>query len=289
MWLDLFGAVFFLKTGYNPVMRFSTFHCHTVYSDGKNTIDEMIRAAVEKNFRAIGISDHGPITIPCSCNMKSEDFSAYRDEIRTAAERYRSLIDVRFGLECDWLKECQPIGYYDAFPTDYRIGSVHFIKCGEEWLPIDKSADLQLEIAERYYNGDRYAMVLDYYCHVEEMTAAGGFDILGHIDLVCKFNENNALFDEESDLFEKPVSRILEAAADNRIAVEINTGAIGRGYRTRPYPSLRILKECRKRKLPVYINSDAHCQSALDCFYEESLRMARECGYIPDSTILRPV
>lgn len=238
----------------------------------------MIRAAVEKNFRTIGFSDHGPITIPCRCNMKADDFPAYRDEIRAVAERYRSLIDVRFGLECDWLKERQPIEYYDAFPTDYRIGSVHFVKCGEEWLPIDKSAELQLEIAERYYNGDRYAMVLDYYSHVGEMTAAGGFDILGHIDLVCKFNENNALFDEESDLFEKPVSRILEAAADNRIAVEINTGAIGRGYRTRPYPSPRILRLCAAHRLPIYLNSDAHTTAALDAGYADALRYLQENG-----------
>ena len=259
-------------------MRFSTLHCHTVYSDGKNTIDEMVRAAIGKNFGTIGFSDHGPITVPCSCNMKAEDFSSYRKEIREAAERYRSQINVRFGLECDWLKGCQPIAFYNAFPTDYRIGSVHFIRCGEEFVPIDKSRELQLEIIERYYNGDRYAMVLDYYSHVEEMTAAGGFDILGHIDLVCKFNENNALFDEESDLFEKPVSRILEAAADNRIAVEINTGAIGRGYRSRPYPSPRILRLCAAHRLPIYLNSDAHTTASLDAGYADVVRYLKENG-----------
>lgn len=264
-------------------MRFSTLHCHTVYSDGKNTIEEMIRSAIDKKFCMIGISDHGPLSIPCECNMKADNFSAYRKEIATLAEKYRSQIEVRLGLECDWLKG-QPIRFYDNFATDYRIGSVHFMKCGDKWTAIDKSEETQTEAVDRFYNGDRVAFVLDYYRYVGEMTAAGGFDILGHLDLVCKFNENNRLFNEDDAVFDSAVGRILDAAADNRIAVEINTGAVARKYRSRPYPSLRILKACRKRRLPLYINSDAHNVFSLDCFYPEALKLAQECGYVPDAT-----
>ena len=33
-------------------------HCHTTYSDGKNTVAEMVRAAAEQGFEAITITDH---------------------------------------------------------------------------------------------------------------------------------------------------------------------------------------------------------------------------------------
>ena len=39
-------------------MRYSDLHTHTVFSDGANTMEEMVRAAVERNFVSIGISDH---------------------------------------------------------------------------------------------------------------------------------------------------------------------------------------------------------------------------------------
>ncbi len=33
-------------------------HCHTTYSDGRNTVAEMVRAAAERGFQAITITDH---------------------------------------------------------------------------------------------------------------------------------------------------------------------------------------------------------------------------------------
>lgn len=242
----------------------------------------MILAAIGKNFRTIGISDHGPLLIPCRCNMNAEDFPSYRKEILALAEKYRSQIEVRLGLECDWLKDLQPIGFYDAFPTEYRIGSIHFMKFGKEWIPIDKSAELQQEITGRYYNGDWYAFVLDYYRNIEEMTAAGGFDILGHLDLVRKFNNGIRFYDEQAEIFRPAVARILEAAADNRIAVEINTGAVGRGFLPDPYPSSWILEECSRRSVSVLINSDAHTADKLDCFYPEAEALLRTTGCNPE-------
>ena len=35
-----------------------TLHCHTTFSDGKNTLEEMVVAAKKKGFGKIGISDH---------------------------------------------------------------------------------------------------------------------------------------------------------------------------------------------------------------------------------------
>ena len=37
----------------------ANFHTHTVFSDGKNTPEEVVLGALEKGFRGIGFSDHG--------------------------------------------------------------------------------------------------------------------------------------------------------------------------------------------------------------------------------------
>ena len=36
----------------------STFHTHTIFSDGENTVEEMIFCAKNLGFETIGISDH---------------------------------------------------------------------------------------------------------------------------------------------------------------------------------------------------------------------------------------
>ena len=260
-------------------MKFSSLHCHTVFSDGKATAEEMARAAAAKGFDAIGFSDHGPVAVDCACNMRAEDFPAYREEVRRLQALFRGKIDVLFGLECDWLEGIQPMGFYDAFETDYRIGSVHFLCFGGKAEAVDFSAESQERMVTSQFNGDWEAFVLDYYRNVEAMTAAGGFEILGHLDLVRKFNGGGRLYNEESAVFSPAVGRILEAAADNRIAVEVNTGAVGRGWRGSPYPAFWILKECRRRHLPVALNSDAHAPGGLDAFYPQALDLLREAGY----------
>ena len=37
----------------------SNFHTHTTFCDGKSTVEEVVRSAIEKGFDAIGFSGHG--------------------------------------------------------------------------------------------------------------------------------------------------------------------------------------------------------------------------------------
>ncbi len=36
------------------------YHTHTTYSDGKGTMEESVKAAVERGLKALAITDHGP-------------------------------------------------------------------------------------------------------------------------------------------------------------------------------------------------------------------------------------
>jgi DNA polymerase (family 10) len=40
-----------------------TFHCHTTYSDGKNTLQEMARAAASLGWEYLGIADHSKVAV----------------------------------------------------------------------------------------------------------------------------------------------------------------------------------------------------------------------------------
>ena len=71
----------------------------------------------------------------------------------------------------------------------------------------------------------------------------------------------------------------IEALSPSRPVFEMNTGAMARGYRTAPYPSLDILKALRERNLPIMINSDCHDKNKLDLGFSLCEELAIQAGY----------
>ena len=50
-------------------------HMHTVFSDGRDTPEEMVREAIRKGLETVGISDH---STGDPCGMTHEDRAAYK-------------------------------------------------------------------------------------------------------------------------------------------------------------------------------------------------------------------
>ena len=67
------------------------------------------------------------------------------------------------------------------------------------------------------------------------------FDIIGHFDLVTKFNADGSLFDTNDPRY----ISAWKNAADKLIATpavfEVNTGGMARGYTKTPYPEKSII------------------------------------------------
>ena len=62
-------------------------HIHSVYSDGLNTIKEIVVSAIEKGFDMIGISDHSYTDFDLRYCMK--DTVGYIDEILYLKRKYK--------------------------------------------------------------------------------------------------------------------------------------------------------------------------------------------------------
>ena len=58
-------------------MRYSNLHTHTVFSDGKHTMEENVLSAIEKNMAALGFSDHSFTACDPSYCMQLEQYDAY--------------------------------------------------------------------------------------------------------------------------------------------------------------------------------------------------------------------
>ena len=249
-------------------------HTHSVYCDGKDTLEEMVLTAIEKGFDSIGFSGHSHMDIYAEFSMSEKKATQYREEIAQLKVKYADKIKIFCGLEKDNYTPLSTEGY------DYLIGSVHVMLHEGELLFVDWSAERTRENIEKVFGGDGVAYAKHYFQTVAELPNHGSFDILGHFDLLTKFNEQEPdLFDANCPAYRAAATAAAEALVGKVKYFEVNTGAIGRGYRTTPYPAPFIIKEMKRLGFGAIISSDCHDRNFLDCGYDQAKQLLKEAGF----------
>ena len=250
------------------------FHTHSTYCDGKNTLEEMLDAAIDKKMAAIGFSGHSHTSFDESYCMSKEDTEKYIRDILLMKKRNKEDIEIYLGIEKDRFTDMTE---FDRF--DYVIGSVHYVLKDGYYIPVDESADVFKENIEKYYGGDYYAFCEDYYELLSSIADDSSVSIIGHFDLVTKFNENDCIFDTSDKRYISAVNEAIYRLAANGKILEINTGAISRGYRKEPYPSEDILVKWRKLGGKIIFSGDAHSTEGLCYAFENARKTAEKCGF----------
>lgn len=247
-------------------------HTHSIYCDGADTPREMVKTAIEKGFDILGFSGHAysPYDI---CSMSAEKTQKYIDDIQSLREEFRDSITIYLGIEEDSTCRIQP-----KEPFDFVIASVHFFKKNGEFLPVDFTEEAFRTVLEQYFEGNFLRLAENYYSRVAAQKDFEEADIIGHIDLLTKFNEDERYvrFDDPSYL--SLVHECITTLGNDRL-YEVNTGAIARGYRTAPYPDIHILKLLRGINARLMLNSDCHDRRYLDCGFADALAMIESCGF----------
>ena len=232
----------------------ANFHTHSTFCDGKSTPEEIVRAAIQKEFGAIGFSSHSEML---------QDPEAYVREIHRLKAAYRGQIRILCGIEADW--PC-PL---DLKPYDYVIGSVHFVPTPHGGrLAVDDTPEILLNGIRDEFGGSAERFVRAYFKTEREMILAGSFTILGHPDLVRKFNAKTPYFDETAAWYNEELAQTADAIKKSGKRVEINTGAISRGWMDDAYPSAAFRALLRARGVRFILSSDAHAANALDCAFD---------------------
>jgi histidinol-phosphatase (PHP family) len=111
------------------------------------------------------------------------------------------------------------------------------------------------------------------------MIRAGGFDILGHADLVKKNNFRLRFFDPGGEASVRGCAEIARLAGEAGIVVEVNTGGINRRRIHETYPSPAFLRQFGEQGVPAVITADAHRAEDLDGGYDEARRTLLAAGY----------
>lgn len=248
-------------------------HAHTTYDDGRDTPRTMIEAALAAGFASGGLSLHSPLPFENDWATRPEDVPAFVREMRALQKEYAGRYDVYVGLEWDVLSARS----FEAY--DYVIGSVHQLCAGGEVYPVDWKASELRRCVEQGFGGDADEAARQYFAQVGALADVAEVDIVGHFDLITKFRERDPLFDEESAAYRGAAADALARVCAAGKIVEINTGAISRGYRSTPYPSRRWLEALARMGGRVTISSDAHSARDIACAFEQAERLARDCGF----------
>ena len=233
----------------------TNFHTHSTWCDGNSTPEEIVRKAIEGGLSALGFSSHSDMV---------EDLPAYIAEIRRLQAGYAGRLRILCGLEAEFAKPFQrPEG------LDFVIGSFHFITgLDGESFAFDASPKVLADGIREHFAGDASAFVKAYFAFEREMVKRTDFDFLAHPDLVRKFNAKHPYFDESAAWYQDELALTAEAIAASGKIVEVNTGAISRGWLDDAYPSPSFRALLRERGVKFILSSDSHDANTLTAAFD---------------------
>jgi len=267
-------------------MKLGTTHVHTRgHKEGdKLLIEETIKQAIKKKLPFIGITDHFPlppnVTVLTPDAKKRDMFNEkYLKEFQRVKKKYEGKVEILFGVEFGWAKNTKKWfkEMYKRYDFDYLIGSVHGLldKKGL-YRSIDWSEEAYLAGIEAF--GGIKKFVKEYYRLMREMIKSRIFQVVGHLDVVKVQNKTCPLFSEKDKWYIKEVLKTLNLIKKRKMCIEIN----GAGWDKRSKeqcPGFWIIKEAKKRNIPITLGSDRHYPKDVDKYLKRLAKLAKKAGY----------
>lgn len=254
-------------------MKFDLHTHHDRCGHASGNIEDYVQAAIDSGLTAIGISDHSPYFahdedhLHPGIAMAKSEFANYIQEVLRLKEKYAGRIEVLLGVESDFFEDSVELyrEIYAKYPFDYIIGSVHHTReisifNKNRWKKLDETGQL--------------ADKREYYRLILGSARAGLFQVLGHIDAMKGY------YPAFSDIrgAEADIDAVLQAVADNDIALEINTSGSTK-YCGGWYPSDEILERALHFGADVTFGSDAHVPTRVADDWDNVQARLRKIGF----------
>lgn len=230
------------------------FHVHTTFCDGSAPPEEMVKAAIAKGIKQLGIVAHSYVPFDTCC-IPAEKIDLFRDEITALKTKHRNLIELFCGIEMDLFSPQSSGGF------DYTIGSVHYLKQGERYISVDETPEILRRMIDEYYDGDFYLCAEDYYRAVAKLAEMKP-TIIGHFDLIKKFSSAIPI-NPADERYRAAWRSAADALLGCGATFEVNTGGISRGWLNEPYPSAEICEYIKAKGGKLILSSDAHAPENL--------------------------
>lgn len=263
------------------------YHVHNRYSsDGRGTTEEVVARAVELGFDEVCLTNHvetlGPDGEWHVDLVEARDrFEQVRHEIEALRPRFpalRILLGAEFEYRPEWVDLLERLAATIEF--DFVIGSLHVV----DGHNISGGAD----VAEYFQDKDCAEAYARYFAALEDMVEWGGFDVVGHFDLVKRFG-SKFYGPYPVEAFEDQIVAILERMARRGIGLEVNTAGVVQPP-GEPYPNLPIIQRAREMGITTLtLGTDSHWPERFDQGWEAGLQLVREAGFGEVTTFSRRI
>lgn len=245
----------------------NNYHIHSKYcKHAKGELFEYLDFAIKGNLKEIGISDHMPLSKnllksfyrfieksgSLSSRMDMNEIQKYLSEIDVLKKNDK--VKVFSGFECEY-------NSFDLDYLEYLKSQVDYLNLGVHYVYKDKLLyDFMNNLVTDGENS-RNIQLSDIEIYTENCVKAissGLFNVLVHPDVFMK-NFDNDIIDENIKKWSK---RIIEAAIENKVLLELNTSDIFKAKKKNRrirYPSdsfWKIVSEYKDAK--ILIGTDAH-------------------------------
>jgi histidinol-phosphatase (PHP family) len=251
------------------LIDYHTHHVRCGHASGE--LEAYVKRGIEIGLTQLGLSDHMPLlhvdpaTYLPGMAMAMEELPRYVEECLELKEKYKNQIDIRVGLEGDYIEgyETDIERIIRAYPWDYVIGSVHFLG---EW---DISDFRQLS---GWDGRDIYEVYTQYYDAVSKAARTGFYDYIGHIDVIKRFG-----YKPQWDPWELEKAALDTIKAQD-LAIELNASGL-RMPCEEMFPNRRILEYCFQQGIPLTIGSDAHQPERLGQYLDQAAALLKDIGF----------
>lgn len=264
----------------NNNIKWTNYHSHTHFSDGKGEPELYVQSAIKHKMYAYGFSCHSPVPFESGWNMKYENLLAYINEINRLKNKYKAQIKLFIGMEIDYIKNIIGIGHFNHLNLDYTIEGVHylgFFEDGKAW-DYDRGKAIYAKGLKEIFGNDIKRLVKYYYQQINEMLINEKPDVIAHLDLIKKYNKGNYFFNENEQWYKNIVLETLELISESNSIVEINTRGVLKGIDNEYYPSNFIIDKCNELNIKLCMNADTHNPKDVMAYLPEVKALLLEKG-----------
>lgn len=266
-----------------------SYHSHSgqFCKHGYGLLEDVVKEAIRKGFRAYGLSEHMPrytdselypeeIEACCTPQTLEKTYAEFQVEARRLKELYKDQILLLVGAEIEFINkdyDHHVKHLRETYTADYVVGSLHHVNS----VPIDFSPELYTKALDQV-SGSLTDLYTRYFDEQYIMLQSVRPEVVGHFDLIRIFADQS-IADKtllEPKVWER-VIRNIDYIVGYGGLFEINSRAYKKGLRD-AYPQRDIIQVIQEKGGKFTLSDDCHGPNDVGLFYEKLPAYLSETG-----------
>ncbi|GAA0380098.1 histidinol-phosphatase HisJ [Bacillus horti] len=247
-------------------------HTHTPFCPHGSSypLEDYVEQAIQLGFDIYSVTEHAPLPPSFADPVPDQDsamaynvLEQYLAEAERVKEKYKDKIEVRIGLEVDYIHglEHETKAFLNKYGPRLQdsILSLHFLPIGTEWKILDFTADFfEQELIQHFSTVD--LVYLHYYQILQQAVKA---DLgphkpkrIGHFSLIEKFKRKFP--STQKEVWWEQALITLQDIKERGYSLDFNTAGYRKEDCLERYPSDQLLHYALSLRIPFVFGSDAH-------------------------------